>query len=68
MIWKILFVIYVLIYLTFSYMGLIEVTNMQATPAIDVLGNYSCEIIIVLALVFVLCPLTGNPLLCLTPL
>ena len=52
MIWKILFVIYVLIYLTFSYMGLIEVTNMQATPAIDVLGNYSCEIIIVLALIY----------------
>lgn len=52
MIWKVLFVIYVFIYLLLSYMGLVEIVNTQSVSVFEALGNYACEIIIVLALIY----------------
>ena len=52
MIWKILFVIYVLAVALLHIMGLYDTTNLVKTPFLDAIGNYSVEFLIVLTLVY----------------
>ena len=52
MIWKILFVIYILIYSLLSYMGITDMSNAKSIPFIEVIGNYCVEIIIILAIIY----------------